>query len=610
MNQVDIGKPAFDIDFYNIEMIVSWLATLSGMLRFTSNAQHHRKLSLGSKPSAKIGVVGAVQLIDEPPIFIPQGVHQQLIDALCAVGIVVRKPPYKPFDYRAASEDDPDDRDGDRNMAPVAFSITTAYATGPTLHAALVRIGVRSVRTQRYNCKTPIQEWICMFAQHMVTGEQTKNAFDISGVSQVGDGSCIPLIKVLAGRRHSTMEMCGAIGLGAGTLFMDPILVGEQTGVRVDALVGYACGLVHQLKARGFKGDVGACGTVRTAADLRRRTVAFLNSWIDELEGDKVPPLGFLRFEVRVVVDHALFRGSWRDLVDLVGVGGFEEAERLYASKALKLACVLISRQDYIAALRESIARLNQPKYRVGFTLNSEDEMSINAVKCRFADINAQAGLHPGMRIRNCVNRSAVLLSLDPSVEEVDAGGSIFDASFKYVEPQLPPPPARVAAAPRKRAFVLVVGDDFKVPAAQAYIKQITARQNLEQFGYEDVPEVPHIAVDHLRRTIEPARPAGRLIAMFGEASQQEFRAAHPEMSRGNALRLQILATINIVPRGRHKFVVKRKGQFVAGCSANSIELLLDYLVTNHPNDWNTFDKKPNLIVSEAAPERPPENLF
>jgi hypothetical protein len=42
---------------------------------------------------------------------------------------------------------------------------------------------------------------------------------------------------VLAGRRHSTMEMCGAIGLGAGTLFMDPILVGERTGVRVDALV-------------------------------------------------------------------------------------------------------------------------------------------------------------------------------------------------------------------------------------------------------------------------------------------------------------------------------------------------------------------------------------
>ena len=137
MNQVDIGEPAFDIDFYNTEMIVSWVATLSGMLRFTSNAQHHRKLSLGAKPSAKIGVVGAVQLIDEPPIFIPQGVHQDLIDALCGVGVVVRKPPYKPFDYRAASEDDPDDNDGDRNMAPVAFSIATAYATGATLHAAL-----------------------------------------------------------------------------------------------------------------------------------------------------------------------------------------------------------------------------------------------------------------------------------------------------------------------------------------------------------------------------------------------------------------------------------------------------------------------------------------
>ena len=89
---VDCGAAKYDIDFYNVEMLVAWVATLCGVLHLTSNAQHHRLLALGRKPSAQIGTVGAVQVVDEPPIFVPQGKHSALIDALRALDVVVCKP--------------------------------------------------------------------------------------------------------------------------------------------------------------------------------------------------------------------------------------------------------------------------------------------------------------------------------------------------------------------------------------------------------------------------------------------------------------------------------------------------------------------------------------
>ena len=584
---VDCGAAKYDIDFYNVEMLVAWVATLCGVLHLTSNAQHHRLLALGRKPSAQIGTVGAVQVVDEPPIFVPQGKHSALIDALRALDVVVCKPMYKPFDYKR-DENDPDDCDGDKRMAPVALAISTAYATGPVLHAALVRAGVRSVRTQRYNGKTPIDQWIASFSGHMVTGPLTHSALDVSGVVKIGDGKRIPLIKVLDGRCWKTMELCGEQGLGAGSLFLGAVDVGG--GVRIDSFVGYPGRLVHELKARGHKGELQACGTVRTAAAYRRRTVAFLTTWCDEVLRADFADLGYLRFEARVVINHALFRGDWRALLDRVGVDSLAAIERIYAARAIKLACVLLTKQAYVDALRQSIARLCEPKYRVGFTLGSEDERSINAVKCRFADINAQAGLHPGLRISNVVNRAAVQLKLDPSYQEVDADGSIFDDDYLFVEPALPPPPPRAVAAPARRAHVLVIGDTFSLRAARAYIAQVEAKQKLEQFGYPDVPDVPHVAYDSLRRTIVPPRPMTKLVALFGDASQAEFRAAHPEMSPINALRLQILATVKIAQRGP-KFIVKRAGRQVKGCSAHSVEQLLDYLVTNHQQDWQAFDK-------------------
>jgi len=587
-----MSAPKYDIDMYNITVLIGWLLTLPGELELSSNAQFHRLHKLGRKASAMIGLDASVQLIDQPPVYIRQLDHAPLIDALCAAGLVLVKPKYKPAYYQR-DEADPDDRDGDKRMKPVAFSVSAACVTAATLHAALQSVGVQSVRTTRYNNKTPIGEWIAAHAPTMVTEPWCESVLDISTTVCVGDGKSIPLLGVESGRAVQTMELLGALGQGCGSLLLNQIQLGG--GLRLEAGCVYPSKLVHHLKARGMSSQPPATGSVRAAANYRRNVVEFLEDWLRLVESDACPDLGFLRFEMRVVVNHALFHGTWRELVQRVAVDSPETLEQRYACKSLKVRGVLVGVADYATALRESIRRLCEPKYGVGFAISGK--MSRNAVKLRILDLHAQAGLHGGMNVCNCINRAATQLFLDPTRAQVDEGGSVHDADYVFVEPQVPPLPPRQQLAPAPRPHVLVVGGQISLRAADSYIKQLDKAQMREKFGEPFLqPEIT--AVDSLRRTIQAPQPAQRLQTLFGEASQAEFRAAHPVLTDADALRIQMYAVLDIIPRGQFKFTVRRKGQFVKNCIANSIELLLDHMYINHRNDWQTFDKKKTLNLS------------
>ena len=195
--------------------------------------------------------------------------------------------------------------------------------------------------------------------------------------------------------------------------------------------------------------------------------------------------------------------------------------------------------------------------------------------------------MHPGLRLSNCVNRAAVQLKLDPTFDEVDAGGSIFDAGYQYVEPQLPPLPA--AAAPHvRRAHVLYIGGRMHLSAMRTYLAAFEEKKRLEQFGYQ-VPAVPHTVVEVPQRN-------GRLQARFGDAAQQAFAAQHPTLSPDESLRLQMLRCLNIIEKRGFKHTVKRAGRFVAGCTHSSVEKVLDHMMAHHTHDWQQFDQRPDLL--------------
>ena len=575
------GVPQYDIDFYNIDALLDILDTTPLELRLSSKNQHYRMLVIGKKPSAMLGLKGAVQLVDEPPLFIRQIDHMPVLDELRQRGMILQAPAYKAHDYKR-DENDADDVDGDADMLPVPFCMTTAYVTSRTLKAALAAAGVDTLRTTRYNGKTPIGEWIAAFAPLMVTNPWARSCLDISAVVRVEDGSRIALIGG-TGRTTRIMEMCGALGQGCGSLFVSGLGIGD--GLHVDAVTVYSGRLVHHLKARGMKTELPAHGSVRQAAAYRRYLVPFLEDWCDAVVAPDFDALGELRFEVRVTINHALFSGD---------LGRSRAPRRRVRHRRPRAAlCGQAAAVPSRARVRRRLRRCSAAKLRalarpkIPRRLRARrHSLSINAVKLRLADVHAQAGVHPGLRLNNCVNRAAVQLMLDPSFEDVIAGGSIFDAGFQFVEPQLPPLPAP-APARERRAHVLYVGGRMSLSAMRAYLAAYETNRRQEQFGYQ-MPPVPHVVVEVPQRS-------GRLQARFGDAAQQAFAAQHPTLTPDESLRLQMLRCLNIIPKAGSKYTVKRGGRFFKGCTHGSVEKVLDYMMANHKNDWQEFDQRPDL---------------
>jgi hypothetical protein len=584
------SAPVFDVDFYNLEVRTEWLLTLTHLLCFASTQFRFCLLPLGNKLGARVGLRGAVQLLVDPPVFVRQADHSALIEALCACddgSMVLTKPNYTRFDYRK-EEGGENDFDGDVDTAPVPFAVTAAFTTASRLVAVLRTVGVSTVRTTRFNGKTPLADFIAMYAPYIVTDPWSQSVLDVSAVVRIDDGTSIALVGA-TGLGVSVMELCGALGEQCGSVSAGPLLLGD--GLRYLSTWIYSSRLVHHLKADGLKSTLQSHDSVRQAAEYRRRLVPALEQWCAKVESPQFRDrrrLGELRFEVRVQIDHGAFLGTWDDLLERTALWSLDAFERAYAAKAVQCKLVLISVADYVANVRAELARLQNPKYQVGFSVHGQAS-SINAVKLRFCDMLACVGMHVGLRMCNCINRAAVRNQIDPSYAEVDAGGSIFDAGFVAVEPQLPPLPL-ADTRPNARAFVLFIGGRMDNRATANYLAAKQRREHLRQFGY-DLPPVPFTANDSLGRKVQQQRPQQRLEALFGDEAQVAFANEHPLLNPHEALRMQMFAQLDIIPKG-NKFTIKKNGQFVKGSTASTVEKVLDIMMEQHRGDWQQFDQK------------------